>query len=219
MKTKGIISAISGILFLALIFVVRTVDVAPIGPEQTRIGLSAINDSVRAFFGVNMTLNTITNHIGNAAILTAAFFAFVGLYQWIRRKNMFRVDCEILLLGVAFLCAIGSYFLFENVIVNYRPILMPDGTGPEASFPSSHTMTVCVVLGCVYVLLNSYIRKKGLLWFLRAVCLVGIAAIVAMRLISGVHWFSDIVGGMLLSMALIFGYAYFLDLVKSHIRT
>ena len=114
-----------------------------------------------------------------------------------------KVDREILSLGGLYIVVIGLYLFFENVIINYRPIIMPDNTHPEASFPSSHTMLVCVIMGSAAMLINRYFKNKPLNRILRAVCYVIIGVTVVGRLIAGVHWFTDILGGILISVTLL----------------
>lgn len=203
MKKKGKIAAFSGLLAAVLIFLIRFVDAAPIGPEGTCIGLSHLNRFIFELFGVNLIWYTITDWLGVAAILTALLFALAGFVQMVKRRSPFKVDREILALGGLYIIVIGLYVLFELVIVNYRPIIMPDGLHPEASFPSSHTMLVCVIMGSAMMLLKRYIPNKILrrtLWTIAAV-MIGITVIG--RLISGVHWFTDILGGLLISTVLL----------------
>ncbi len=204
MKRRGfLISAVSALSAVILIVLVRCVDVAPIGAEGTSIGLSHLNRYVFELFGVNLLWYTITDWLGIAAILTAIVFAITGSAQLIKRKSLLKVDREILTLGGLYIIVIGLYLFFENVIVNYRPIIMPDNTRPEASFPSSHTMIVCVIMGSAMMLIEKYIKGKGLQRSLRAICAVIIGVTVVGRLISGVHWFTDILGGILISAALL----------------
>ena len=145
----------------------------------------------------------ITDWLGVAAVLTGFVFAVTGLVQLIKRRSLLKVDREILSLGGLYIVVIGLYLFFENVIINYRPIIMPDNTSPEASFPSSHTMLVCVIMGSAAMLINRYIRNKPLNRILRAVCYVIIGVTVVGRLIAGVHWFTDILGGILISVTLL----------------
>ena len=143
-------------------------------------------------------------------------FAAIGGLQLIYRRSILKVDKEILLLGALYVVTVIFYILFEKVIVNYRPILMPDGEGLEASFPSSHTMLSCVILGSGLELLKKYARKdKTIQTALTAVFAVMLALIVAGRLLSGVHWFTDILGGILLSVALLNAWEALLKLWKS----
>ena len=204
MKHRRIITAGTGcLLTVILIALVRLVDVAPVGVQGTSIGLSHLNQFVFDLFGVNILWYDITDWLGIAAILTAFAFAVTGLIQLIKRRSLLKVDREILSLGVVYIIVIGLYLLFENVIVNYRPIIMPDNTHPEASFPSSHTMLVCVIMGSAVMLINNYIKNKALNRTLRAICFVIIGVTVFGRLIAGVHWFTDILGGILISFTLL----------------
>ena len=205
MKNKGnlLFAGISGLSAALLIVLIRFVDVRPIGPEGTSIGLSHLNQSVFDCFGVNMLWYEITDWLGVAAVITAFIFAMAGFVQLIKRRSLLKVDRPILALGGLYIVVIGLYVLFEIEVVNYRPIIMPDSTRPEASFPSSHTMLVCVIMGSAVMLLGRYIRGKALCRVLQILCAAIIGVTVIGRLISGVHWFTDIVGGILISAALL----------------
>ena len=207
MKKKFIASAICFGLFLLLIVLLKTVDVAAVGPEGTEIGLSKLNVAIHDLFGEDLGWYKITNLLGYLAILIALCFAAVGGLQLIYRRSILKVDKELLLLGGLYVVTVIFYVLFEKVVVNYRPMLMPDGTGPEASIPSSHTMLSCVILGSGLGLLKKYTKKnKTIQLVLTVLFAVMLALIVAGRLLSGVHWFTDILGGILLSTALLNAY-------------
>ena len=215
MKKKCITAAVSFGLFLLLILLVKTVDVAVVGPEGAKIGLSKLNVAIHDLFGVHMAWYKVTNVLGYLAILIGLCFAAIGGLQLIYRRSVLKVDKEILLLGGLYIVTVILYIFFEKVIVNYRPMLMPDGTGPEASFPSSHTVLSCVILGSGLLLLKKYARKdKTVQLVLTVVFAVMLALIVAGRLLSGVHWFTDILGGLLLSAALLNAYEGLLKLWK-----
>ncbi len=205
MKRNGklIISASCFFGVIILIILLRLVDVAPIGPNNTCVGLSHLNEFVFNLFGVNMLWYTVTDWLGIAAILTAFLFSITGFIQLLKRKRLLKVDREILALGGLYLIVIGLYVLFEKAVVNYRPIIMPGGVQPEASFPSSHTLLICVVMGSAVMLIGRYIKSKPLCIVLKTIYLLIIAVTIIGRLISGVHWFTDILGGIMLSVALL----------------
>ena len=205
MKNKGkfLIIGISGALFALLIVLLCCVDVEPVGAAGTSVGLSHMNRFVFELTGVNMVWYNITDWLGLAAILAAFLFAVTGLVQLIKRRSILKVDKEILALGGLYILVIGIYVLFENVIVNYRPIIMPGCSNPEASFPSSHTMLVCVIMGSAIIIIGKYIKKKSLCMVIRGICAAVIAVTVVGRLVSGVHWFTDILGGLLISTFLL----------------
>lgn len=219
MKKKLITSAVCFGLFLVLILLVKLVDVAAVGPEGTKIGLSKLNVAIHNLFGENLGWYKVTNVLGYLAILIGIGFAAIGGLQLIYRRSILKVDKEILLLGCLYVVTVIFYVFFEKVIVNYRPILMPDGEGIEASFPSSHIMLSCVILGSGLGLLKKYAKKnKTVQLALTVVFAVLLALIVAGRLISGVHWFTDIIGGLLLSAALLNAYEGLLLLWKRSAR-
>lgn len=205
MKSKGklIVSGVSALLFIILIILLRCADVAETGLYETFIGLSHLNLAVHNLTGVNILWYDITDYIGYFAILVAVFFAFIGFIQLIKRKSILKIDREILTLGVLYAIVIAIYALFEVAIVNYRPIMMPNSTALEASFPSSHTMLVCVILGSTMMVLKKYIKKPVLCSLLQIICGILTGITVIGRLVSGVHWFTDILGGVIISVALL----------------
>lgn len=205
MKQKGKLftACVGGALTILLIFLVRFVDAAPIGAGGTKIGLAHINLFFFEQTGVNMIWYHITDWLGIAAVLTAFIFAVTGFVQLVKRKSLFKVDRELLALGGLYIAVIGLYVLFETVVINYRPIIMPDNTHPEASFPSSHTLIVCIIMGSAFMLMSRYIKNKSLCRVFRLICFIITGVTIVGRLVSGVHWFTDIIGGILISISLL----------------
>ena len=196
---------------LALIFTaaVRMVDAAPVGPAGTSVGFSHVNLAVHEALGVHMAWYTLTQLLGMGALLVAFLFAVTGLIQLIRRRSLWKVDRELLALGCLYAAVFALYVLFEIVVINYRPVIMPGETYPEASFPSSHTMLACVILGSTIfmlkksVMMKKYIQSEQPRSALSILCAAVLVVIVCGRLYSGVHWFTDILGGLLFSAALL----------------
>jgi len=206
-KLKWALSGIFLALFAVLIIMIKKVDVESIGPEGTKIGLSGINKPVADNFTYNETWYKITQYLGYAALLVAACFAVMGLIQLIQRKNLLKVDANILAAGVLYVVTIVLYFLFDKVVINYRPIILPDEGVLEAGFPSSHTMLSIVVFGSALLQTGRYIKKKGVLIAVNVVLIQILVLTVVGRLISGAHWLTDICGGVLISVALLFAYS------------
>lgn len=211
MKNKGkfCLAGLFALLAAVLVVLVLFVDVAPIGPEGTSVGLSHLNGAVHAKTGLNLFWYDVTEALGVASILVAGVFALVGLVQLIRRKSLRKVDREILALGVLFVVVIALYVLFEVVVVNCRPEILPGETHPEASFPSSHTMLVCATLGGAMLILRKYVKNPAVCRVLQLVCAAAIVVMVVGRLLSGVHWCTDILGGLLISGALLSAFSAF----------
>ncbi len=206
-KGSGYVAAFALFLLAALFtLAVRTVDVAAVGPLGTEVGFSGVNTAFFGLLGFCPALYGMTQLLGKLSLLTPVFFAGLGLYQLVRRKSLRRVDRCVLALAGLYAATGALYVLFEKAIVNYRPVLMPGCTEPEASFPSSHTMLACAVLGSVFLLLPCYFRGKTAR-LLRGVCALVIALIVIGRLFAGVPWLTDVVGGVLYGAALLRLYA------------
>lgn len=204
---KKIIGAIiSGALFAGLIVLLGRYDVAAIGPAGTEVGFSHVNKMVHDLTGVHMLWYDITDYIGYGAIAVCAMFALAGFIQMIKRRSLLKVDREIWALGGLFIAVIGCYVFFEKYIVNYRPVIMPGETAPEASFPSSHTMLIMTVMIAVMIVSDKYFGK-GLGVLVRILCFLITLVTVGGRLWCGVHWLTDIAGGILLSAALLFLFA------------
>lgn len=214
-KMKFCLGGISGALFVLLILLVRTVDVDAIGPEGSSVGFSKINGAVKDTFSYNETWYKITQYLGYAALAIAGGFALLGLVQLIRRKSLFKVDKNIIALGVLFTVVIILYVMFNKIAVNYRPVILPDEGVLEASYPSSHSVLTCVVMGGAMLQLPYYVKNQGLRLALNTILALIILLTVGGRLVSGAHWLTDILGGVLLSGCLLFVFSGVLDKIES----
>ena len=203
LKNKLALFAFSLVLFLLLIIAVRTIDVAAIGPENTSIGLSHVNQSVRDSLGESDTWYKISKYLGYASLALAACFALLGLVQLIRGKSLKAVDSSLFVLCGLYAAVAVLYVFFNKVVVNYRPVLEPGQTFPEPSFPSTHTLMACTIFGSAVMVLPRFVKQGGLLRALQCLCILALVGTVVVRLLSGVHWITDILGGLLLSMALL----------------
>ena len=208
MKTKGMKNLISGITFIAF-FVIWTIlilmlDVQPIGANGTNIGFATINSWFHSLTDVNMTLYTITDWLGLVPIFICMFFGLVGLVQLVKRKNLLKVDFYIIILGVYYVIVILCYLIFEMYPINYRPILINGFM--EASYPSSTTLLVLCVMPTLVFQANQRLKSITLKRFITIFTVAFSVFMVAGRLISGVHWLTDIIGSCLLSAGLFYTY-------------
>ena len=215
MKNKLIWAAIFGLLFVALIALLFTYDVSPIGPEGTEIGFSSINGATHEFLGISETFYSMTEIIGYASFAVAGGFALVGAVQMIKRKSLLKVDKKLLALAGLYAVTVIFYALFEVVVVNYRPIIEAGAEHVEASFPSSHTMLTCVIMGSAFVILGDYVKNCRLRIVLKSLCLATAEVMAIGRLLSGVHWLTDIIGGVLISLTLVILYSAVCDKIDS----
>lgn len=196
--------------FIMWTALIKCCDVKAIGPMNSRVGFATLNQLVHDFTGVNMTLYVITDWLGLVPIIFAFSFAILGLVQWIKRKHIKLVDYNILVLGGFYIIVITVYILFENIIINYRPTLI-DGY-LEVSYPSSTTLLVMCVMPTAIMQFNTLIKNKSLRKSIDIAIILFIIFMVVARLISGVHWVTDIIGGMLISIGLVMMYKFIADL-------
>lgn len=180
---------------------VCTVDVLAVGPEGSRVGFARLNSFFHGFTGVHMSLYTLTDWLSLIPVGICAGFGVLGLAQWIRRKSLCAVDRDILALGGFYAAVMGTYILFEGLAVNYRPVLI-DGR-LEASYPSSTTLLVLCVMATAAMQCRKRIGNSAQRRGVNGTIAAFTAFMVLGRLLSGVHWLTDIIGGALLSAALV----------------
>ena len=206
-KNKTKLYAGAGLLaaFVLWTVLVRLVDVQAIGPDGSSVGFAALNGYVHALTGVHMTLYTITDWAGLVPIAVALGFAVLGLVQWIKRKRLLLVDRSILALGVFYVIVIAVYLFFEIVVINHRPVLINGYL--EASYPSSTTLLVTCVMPTAMLQLRTRIKNRTVRRCVLLAIAVFIALMVIGRLLSGVHWITDIIGGALFSSGVVLIYA------------
>ena len=199
-ETNWVFSLVVTVIFALLAF---NVDRAAIGPNDTEVGLSALNGAVAARFGYNAFFDKITDVTMVLAILTAAVFAVIGFLQLVREKSLIKVDKRIIGLGCVYVLVVVLYVFFDKVPLNYRPVLVPGETELEASFPSSHVMVIVTIMSTAVAFIKSFLAGKDDVrkWLVTAAEVIMIVAVVG-RILAGVHWISDIIGGLLISLTI-----------------
>ena len=183
---------------------ISLIDVQAIGPQGSTVGFATLNSMVHMLTGVHMQLYTITDWLGLVPVAFGFGFALLGLAQWIKRKSILKVDGSILILGGFYIVTLAAYLFFESYVVNYRPVLIEGYL--EASYPSSTTLLVLCVMPTAIMQLRDRIKQPMFRKCVSIVITAFIAFMVIGRLISGVHWLTDIIGGILLSAGLVITY-------------
>ncbi len=201
LKKKNIIISIC-LIILSVIYtiLVKYVDVAPIGPKASSVGFSTLNKFVFNFLGRSNIWYNITEVLGMISILIALFYALIGLYKLIKNKSILKIDKEIIILGIFYFVVLLVYLFFEKVIINYRPVLVKGIL--EASYPSSHTMlSICICLSAI-IINNKLYKNMRISKIINTLSIIIMITTTVGRLLSGMHWVSDILGGIIISICL-----------------
>lgn len=198
----------SGVAFIGLFsiwtWLIQTIDVQPIGLNGTDIGFATFNTWFHKMTGVNMTLYTITDWLGLVPVFFGMIFGLVGLVQWIKRRKLLKVDFDIRVLGIYYIVVIFCYLIFEMIPINYRPIFINGFM--EASYPSSTTLLVLGVMPTLPFQTNRRLKNPVIKKIITVFTVAFSVFMVVGRLVSGVHWITDIVGSVLLSAGLFYIY-------------
>ena len=213
---------VTGIALLSA-FVLWTVlilhiDVQNAGPNGTAVGFAAFNVWFHRLTGVHMAIYTITDWLGLVPVIICLCFGMLGLVQLITRRSLFKVDADILLLGAYYALVILGYLLFEMVPVNYRPVLI--GGNLEASYPSSTALLVLSVMPTLKYQADRRIADPVINRVITVFVILFSAVMVIGRLISGVHWATDIIGAVFLSSGLFMIYRFmgeYTETKKTHL--
>lgn len=196
--------AIMMIVFIIYTIAVKFINVKEIGPQDSKVGFATLNGFYYNVLKFNNFWYKISEFFGYLTILIAVFFVVVAVVQLIQRKSIWRVDKNIITLGVFYAAVMLLYVFFEKVIINYRPVILDEGL--EASFPSSHTMLAICITGSAIFQFRKYFKNREKRRCAYIVVIFIGAMTVAGRILSGVHWISDIIGGIILSIAMLLLY-------------
>lgn len=199
-KEKLMIPSVLTLISIFYTLLVKFVDVKAIGPKNSKVGFSTLNNAFRNLVGHNMTIYKISEITGYLLLLLVVMYGILGVRQLIRRKSMMKVDRAFICLGALYVSMLIVYVFFEKCIINYRPILIDKAL--EASYPSSHTMlSLCVGISAL-VINKKYIKGEYVGTFNKIIIAL-MSITLLFRMISGVHWISDIIGGIIISFTLL----------------
>ena len=186
--------------FVIWTLLIQAVDVQPLGINGTNIGFATINCWFHRLTGVHMVIYTITDWLGIIPVFICIIFGGIGCVQLLKRRSLLKVDYDIIFLGAYYILVILGYSIFEMIPINYRPVLIEGFM--EASYPSSTTLLVLCVMPTLIEQVNRRLENEIFKKVIKALVICFSVFMVFGRLVSGVHWLTDIIGSIMLSIGL-----------------
>ena len=189
------------LLAIAVIYtvLVKYVDVKAIGPNATNVGFATMNKWFNELIGYNAIFYKISKYAGVIPFGFCAYYGLMGLIELIKKKSFKKVDYRYYILACFYVMFVAIYFFFEKMAINFRPVVLEAKI--EASYPSTHTLLAICLCGSSLIASKLLIKNKTLRMIFDLAAWVLMLTIVVTRLISGVHWLSDIIGGIVISLA------------------
>ena len=156
-----------------------------------------------------MQWDKISDIILISSLMVLVVFAVLGLYQWIKRKSLAKVDKPLLWMILPLVLMAITYYIFDHFLIwNTRP----NGSG-EPSFPSTHVMVVATIFFCIAIILPRYVRSKAMCIVIDLLMLLLLVSVCVGRVAANMHWISDVIGGII--FAIIFSTIYYLTTRRS----
>lgn len=189
MKEKGKrflgIGSILVVGFVIWTLLIQRVDVQPLGVNGTDIGFATINCWFHQLTGVHMEIYTITDWLGLVPIFICMIFGGIGCVQLMKGRSLFKVDYDIILLGIYNVLVVFGYLIFEMIPINYRPILIEGFM--EASYPFSTTLLVLCVMPTLIEQINRRSKNEIVKKVIKALVICFSAFMVFGRLATAEH--------------------------------
>lgn len=139
-------------------------------------------------------LETVFRSFSRMGSNIVVFSSFAVILAVVARR------CRVLALALAaaVLARPLLEFVIKDVIARDRPDISRLVVGTGFSHPSGHVLAAVTLWGLLPAVVGLLTDRRWIWWVTSAVSAVLIAGIAASRVYLGVHWFSDIVQGLLL---------------------
>lgn len=221
-----------GLFAIIFTLMVAFFDVGPAGAEYNSVvaadsGVHALNSPEVGFSWLNGEIFRGTEPLQTAgwdkvsdiimafAIIVAAGFGIAGLVQLVKKG---KIDARIWKMWLVYGAMAIIYAIFEYLaVVNTRPTL--NNGAVESSFPSTHVLVVATVLSLMVVALPKYLDDKKARVLIAVISAIATALVMTGRVMSGQHWFTDVLGALLWSLFLVSLYRFLLTATPSRVAT
>lgn len=132
------------------------------------------------------------------------------LFKVLKYKNILYLNYNFITLLIFLFIIFTISFIFDKlIIINYRPI-MTNGI-LEGSFPSTHVTIITFVYLSSISFLKIYKKNKSFKECYLILVIINIIIASIFRLMSGMHWMTDIIGGLILGGIMFLGYTIIIN--------
>jgi membrane-associated phospholipid phosphatase len=188
-------ASVSGVLALLLIVLV-SVDWQPLLDLDGRIS-RVLHGSALAHPGWTGTAQVFTDWVWDT-VTTRALVAVAVVLLWRRRERPLAF-----LVAVTMLLGVLVQQGLKTLVGRERPQWEePVDSAHYAAMPSGHAMTAALACGLLTWLAWTHLHRRALRWAVAAAALVSVAGVSLTRLYLGVHWFTDVLAGAALGIAM-----------------
>jgi membrane-associated phospholipid phosphatase len=139
-------------------------------------------------------MTRFTTMLADTVTITVLAVLTVAVAAWLWRRWR-----EPMLVAAAVTGEVAIFLLVTLMVDRQRPpVRHLDEAPPTSSFPSGHTAAAIVLYGALAVLASERARSAAVKWLFIALAVVLPLLVAASRLYRGMHYLSDVLGGILL---------------------
>ena len=178
---------------------IKLIDVKLYSVTNSYIGLYSINKLFVFTYNIS-NINIFFEIISNFLFIFCLIIILLKLsfifYEYVKNKKVSKTNINFL---IHFILMILIWIIFDKIIIiNYRPILINNKL--EGAFPSTHVMVSTFTL-----LFFAYNQKnKKIIFYIIITSLIILQSI--SRILLQMHWFTDVLGGLLIGTLLFLTY-------------
>jgi membrane-associated phospholipid phosphatase len=157
-------------------------------------------------------VTAVTSEAGGTLTITILAVLTVSYAAWAWRRWR-----EPMLVAVAVAGEVGIFLLVTTLVDRERPpVAQLDEAPPTSSFPSGHTAAAIVLYGALAVLANERARSALVRGLLLTIAVVVPLVVAVSRLYRGMHYLTDVLGGVLLGTAWLYAAVHGIRLGVAH---
>lgn len=157
-------------------------------------------------------VTAVTSEAGGTLTITILAVLTVSYAAWAWRRWR-----EPMLVALAVIGEVGIFLLVTMLVDRERPpVEQLDEAPPTSSFPSGHTAAAIVLYGALAVLASERARSALVRGLFLTVAVVVPLVVAVSRLYRGMHYLTDVLGGVLLGTAWLYAAAHGIRLGVAH---